>query len=350
MKTRLAHHGTIAAITLSLGLAGCAVEQDGIDPTFSDVDEISSALELENGGLDMRDEVALFDDIAPFEDSGLIETEMVFDDAMEDSDEVQVMLGDVDAVLYNVTVMWGQIPGDRENRTPYNWSGALTINRGAILVRSVMAFDGRVDRLAPRDNPRAVAFRSATLPHRDGLRLLIIDPDPTSDEPLILTYRQIDGDTFSAPVDALLDRPHARDMDDAGNQIVAVAMRRPVDVCDNGFLGGRWHKVADHRGRIVGRVADSEGNPMGHVRGIYGHRRNGEPVFFMKYIDRDGQFRGILRGTYGDGHFAGRWVTRAGERGVSAGAYRETRPGLRVGGAFIGRWAERTCNLDLGAE
>ena len=243
--------------------------------------------------------------------------------------------------------MWGQIPGNPENDTPYNWTGAISVNRGAILVKSVLAFDGRIDRLAPRDNPRVVAFRAATLPHRDGLRLLIIDNEPQSDEPLVLTYTQADGDTFSTPMGAILGEPVAQDMDDAGNQIVAVAMPRLVDVCENGFLAGRWHKVADRRGRILGVVGNGEGRPAGHVRGVYGHKRDGTPVFFMKFINRDGQFRGILRGTYGNGHFAGRWLTRAGEHGVTAGQYRETIPGPRVGGQFLGRWVETSCNLRL---
>ena len=62
---------------------------------------------------------------------------------------------------------------------------------------------------------------------------------------------------------------------------------------------------------------DDEGEPSGHIRGIYGRRENGEQVFFGKFINREGEFKGIFRGEYGDGHFGGRWIHRAGERGVS---------------------------------
>ena len=359
MTTRLAHPLLTATLSLSLGLAGCAADGElPVEETFNDADSIASALELENGGLQMTDERPLFDESDLFQDSDLVQTDVRFDDAMERDAEVQAILGDVDAVLYHTTVMWGQIPGDRENDTVFNWSGTLSINRGAMIVRSVLAFDGRTDRLAPRTDRRAVSFRSLTLPHRDGLRLLIVDPDPQAEEPLVLTWTQAEGDaTFSAPLARIVGEPLSQDMDGAGNQIVAVAIAQPVDVCENGFLSGRWHRVAEHRGRILGRMVDAEGSAIGHVRGLYGQRDSGERVFFMKFIDTDGRFRGILRGTYGDGHFVGRWVVRDGdrvaERGVLGGEFRETDAArtdantdrLRVGGHFLGRWAERTCNL-----
>ena len=68
---------------------------------------------------------------------------------------------------------------------------------------------------------------------------------------------------------------------------------------------------------------------------------------FAKYISRDGHFRGIFAGTWGDGSFRGRWIISTGDHGVAGGRYRESAPGDEVGGAFIGRWAETSCAAGL---
>ncbi|MGB5416388.1 MAG: hypothetical protein WBN01_17270, partial [Polyangiales bacterium] len=149
------------------------------------------------------------------------------------------------------------------------------------------------------------------------------------------------------PVRDLLDGRVELLIDDAGNRMVAAAMARPIDLCERGFLAGRWHKVEEGRGRFIGRVMDDEGEPAGHIRGIYGQRENGEQIFFGKFINREGEFKGIFRGEYGDGHFGGRWIHRSGERGVLGGVYREGIPGPETGGHFVGRWAETSCNLDI---
>ena len=76
-------------------------------------------------------------------------------------------------------------------------------------------------------------------------------------------------------------------------------------------------------------------------------RQNGERVFFTKYIDRDGRFRGLFVGHHADGEFAGRWVIGTGDHGRAGGHYREGLPGPATGGAFVGRWAETSCAADL---
>lgn len=333
-------HIAAALASLTLVSTGCMTED-----AEQEAVEIAESIEQELGGLDFEDTDSMFGARTDFELAGESDDGALIDDAVETDAEVIGMLGAPDAVLFHTTAMWGQIPGDRDNDRVYNWTGALSVNRGAIIARSTLRFDGR-DRLLPRDNPRVIAFRSITLPHRDGLRFTIVDPTPEADEPLVLTYTQVDGDTFSAPISALIDEPQSREMDDAGNRIVIFAMPQAIDICQSGFLMGRWHKVAENRGRILGRVVDGQGDVVGHMRGVYGQRDNGDKVFFAKYINRDGQAQGILAGSYDGGHFQGRWHTRDGERGAVRGEYRETLPGPRVGGHFLGRWAETSCNLD----
>ncbi len=348
-----------ASLLLSLGCGDTATTSEGA--------EIAEALELENGGLTMEDEAPAFGEPETFRD--IAEYEAVEDEVDQDP-EVASMRERPDAVQVNLIVEWGQIPGNPENETPRNWSGVFHVNRGAMIVRRVIKFEERTDRLLPRPDRQHVPFTSITLPHYDGMILTIIDPEPESDEPLIFSYvsplpRDIDPSSDQAAVDQnhtapihpeTIVRVPVRDLldgrvelliDDAGNRMVAAAMARPLDVCERGFLAGHWHKVEDGRGRFIGRVMHEDGEPAGHIRGIYGRRENGEQVFFGKFINLQGQFKGIFGGHYGEGHFRGRWLHRSGEHGVLGGVYREGIPGPETGGHFVGRWAETSCNLDL---
>lgn len=321
-----------------LCLAGC-----GIHPSNSpEADEIGAALELENGGLSLDDEVPAFGDESVLRAADV--PEEPGDDPVELDPAVLPLADRPEARAYEVTVWWGQIPGNRDNERIRDWTGAFAVNRGAILVRRRIAFELN-DRLLPRDNPRIVPFTSATRPHMDGLVLTLLDPEPTADEPLLLGYRGRDGTEVVLPMPLLADHPVTRVIDDAGNRMVAVGGVRPLDPCAHGFLRGRWESVAEGRGRLLGGVVDADGNLIGHIRGIYGVRASGEPVFFGKYIALDGTFRGIFAGHYGDGRFAGRWLSRSDDRGVLGGTYRET-PEEDGDGHFLGRWEERTCISD----
>ncbi len=342
-------------------LTGC-LDTSGLE----DADAIADAIELENGGLEMTDEAPAFGDAAAFEDvseTDAVEYEEV-DDAIDRDADVVDMRDRPDAAQVNLFVLWGQIPGNPENERPKNWSGSFSVNRGAMVVRRLVRFEDRTDHLLPRDDRKVVPFTSVTLPHNDGMVLTIIDPTPEVDQPLTFTYtsnperdvtdarnefdvRPAIQETVTVEVEDLLNGRVELLSDDAGNRMLAAAIARPIDVCDRGFLAGRWHKVRDGRGRLLGKVTDDEGRPIGHIRGIFGVRRNGEHVFFGKYINLEGEFKGIFKGEYGDGSFKGRWLHRSGDHGVLGGHYRESLPGPEVGGHFAGRWAETSCNLDI---
>ena len=332
----------LVAMTAMLGGCYAATEQE-------DAAGVSEALELENGGFEMTDEPPIFGDLR-FEALSLAEVEPELIDPIEGEASVALMLERPDAVVVHAQIHWGQLRFNPDNETPRNWTGFFAVNRGAIIARRTVLFEGRTDNLLPRTDPRALPFTSATLPHHDGLIVTIIDPTPEAPEPLTLAYVNDlpgpagpEGDHLAVPVRALLDGPRVLTSDDAGNTMVAAATAEAVDLCDRGHLAGRWHRVAPGRGVFLGQVRGPFGGLRGHVRGIYGERRSGERVFFGKYIDRDGRFRGLLRGTYADGHFEGRWIDRGGDRGVLGGGYREDAPGREVGGHFIGAWRETTC-------
>jgi hypothetical protein len=158
---------------------------------------------------------------------------------------------------------------------------------------------------------------------------------------LRLRYESVDGAVVhELDLRALDEGPVVVDAGD-GNRIIAVGRRR-IDPCEHGFMRGRWHALAPNHGVFRGLVTNRGGEPIGHVRGIYGQRRNGEPVVFGKFISRDGSFTGLVSGTYGENRFQGRWITRDGDHGLVQGAFFEGQS-LRAGG-FMARWGETSCN------
>lgn len=277
-----------------------------------------------------------------------LEEEVAYSDSMQESADVIAMQQGADAAVVHTVMRWGQIPFNPDAEAIVDWSGTLRVNRGAILIRRAVGFETATgDGIDARVSPQELSFSSHTRPASDGLRLTIIDPTPEADEPLVLDYSNAEGSQYSVELADLVAAPQSLDVDDNGNRIVAVAIAGSLDACDSGTLGGRWHRVAEGRGRLLGQVRDTDGELVGHMRGVYGERANGNRVVFGKYIGLQGGFRGIFAGRYEAGHFRGLWMTRAGEVGALGGQYRETIAGPEVGGHFLGRWAERSCNVSV---
>lgn len=321
-----------------LAAAGCT------DPAPDDTEDISSALELENGGFTTEDEAPQFGEPEVFVAAAL-ENDAAVTDTLDSDTEVAALRARPDALRLRVAVLWGQLPPDRDGELAHDWSGRFEVNRGAIVVRRRVGFEEATDRILPRDTRTAVAFDSVTRPFADGLVLEVLaEGDPST---LTLSYIGNDGSRFDVTAADVLAGPRSTDRDEQGNRMVVVALRRDRDACDHGFMRGRWHALRDGLGRFRGVVSDADGAPIGHVRGIWGVRRNGERVFFGKYIDNDGRFRGLLAGHHRNGNFAGRWIISTGDHGKLGGHYRESIPGPEAGGAFIGRWAETSCAADL---
>jgi hypothetical protein len=241
----------------------------------------------------------------------------------------------------NVLILWGQLPADPNATVVRDWSGSLELNRGGMMIRRRIAFEQATgDRVLPRTDRARIDFISRTRPAADGLVLTVVDPAPGT-SPLTLTYTPTGGQPRVLELRELAEGPIVVDVGD-GNRIIVSARDR--DPCDHGIMRGRWHALDEHHGAYLGIVADEDGAPIGHVRGIYGERKSGEQVFFGKFIGRDGKFRGILAGHYADGEFQGRWLTRAGEHGRLHGVYFR-HESLR-GGAFAARWGETSCRAN----
>jgi hypothetical protein len=321
---------------LPLALLAITACVDSTEPT-------EDALELENGGFTTEDELATFGDEALFA-SAAIEADAAEPDALEASPELATMESAATAESYDVVVLWGQMPFDPDVTEGRDWSGDLTVSRGGLRLRRRLGFEAATDRVMPRERPDRVDFRSVTRPFADGLAIRVIDNDRENAEGLRLRYTSVDGTrVHDLDLRRLDDGPIVVDAGD-GNRLVAVGRRRrhDADPCANGVMRGRWHALAPNHGVFLGVVANEAGEPVGHVRGIYGQRRNGNPVVFGKFIARDGRFTGLINGTYGDERFAARWITRDGDHGGIHGAFFEG-PSLR-GGVFAARWAETSCD------
>lgn len=326
--------------------AGCGSAPATIDGNST---QVAAAIEQPNGGMTMVDEAPDFGRPDLFTDPTVIAPETSYQDSMATDPAVTSAMADPNAAVFKTLLVWGQMPANPNNPSAHDWSGTLSVNRGAIIVKRTIGFENTTDAIAPRTDKSSVTFTSVTKPFVDGLRLVVIDPDPSSSDPFVLTYTPKSGAAVSAPMSSLVGGPHTTTVDSAGDRVIEVASPEALDVCQHGFLRGRWHKLANGRGVILGRVADADGNQVGAIKGLYGQRKNGEKVFFAKYIDNDGHFRGILAGHYDSGHFLGRWITKNGEHGHLGGVYRESAGGSGVGGRFLGRWAETSCNLPTGA-
>jgi len=338
MSIRMKAFLGVAATTLTF--AGCMDSGATSDPAT-----IQSNLEKDNGGMDTADEAPQFGAEDEFA-AASISTDTAVSDPIAQDPTVLQLNQRTDIARYRVDMLWGQLPPDRTNPDVHDWSGSITVSRGALIVRRTVGFE-LGDHLVPRTSPDTVAFHSVTRPFADGLALTVLDPNPDPSVPLTLTYTPDDG---SAPIvfaaADLANGPVSVDVGANGDRMVAIALR-DHDACEHGFMRGRWHALRAGLGGFLGVVSDADGNPIGHVRGIWGVRKNGERVFFGKYINADGLFRGILAGHYRDGAFVGRWLTRAGEFGRTQGLYREDIPGPETGGHFIGRWAETSCAQNL---
>jgi hypothetical protein len=330
------------ALLLVLPAAACLDRSDG-----GDAQDVSTALEQSNGGFDTADEPPTFGADVEFKDAA-IEGDAVVTDSLA-ADPTAVSLDRASLTTgFRIAVVWGKLPADRAATESRDWTGSLKISHGGLLVRHTIGFEDATDKLLPRTSLDTVSFESVTKPYVDGLALSVLNSTPTTTSALTLTYTPADGSTaYTLDLSQLVNGPIVVD---AGNgfKIIAIGHRRQADPCDRGFMRGRWHVVSPNLGRFLGVLTDEDGNRVGHVRGVFGQRRNGNQVLFGKFIDREGHFRGILAGTYGNGEYRARWIDRGGDHGVAHGAYF---PGANErSGGFLGRWAETSCAADTAPE
>ena len=313
---------TAAILCITAGLV-TACTQD-VQPNEDAADEVRAALEADNGGFDDADEAVderLYADIPSF-------------DEVADPTELDEPAG---ARSLSILVMWGHLPryDGVDPQTSTDWSGSVQVSGGKVRVDRTMAFD-KEDQLLPRANAQTVEFISHTLPHVDGLLLHVLQETP--DATLSL-------DTKASTVtinlaDIAPSLAGHEPLGDAANGVSFYAFaNRPG--CADGFLFGRYRRLAAHAGRYHFRVVEDHGIEIGRLRGIYGYsHRLDDQVYFGKIVGLDGVHRGRVKGQYGEGMFAGQWRTDMPAAGTMGGLYWEGPAGRPGRGLAIGHWAE----------
>ena len=322
----------MALAAVALVIAGCGEQASGPEPgdTRTEVPDLDDPL----GGYTTRDEPPAFGD-AELAESGA--EEVPYDDAMaSDPDVAEWQRAHPDSVrAYVVTLLWGMMsrdPSVSDSRVDpdypvIDWSGKLRVNRGAVLLRSVISFE-RGDYVLPRLDRREIAWVSQTSGGYDGLRIVIYQPfegEETGETDSLVV--EAGAHRWEFLINDLAELDFEEAVDEAGNKLVLRSFVTRPEICARGFTGGAWlapENPEEERGTFRGRWVSVNGSVSGYVRGHFGIDSRGRQVFFGKYIDLDGRFRGILRGTWDrvrihesgrpdhagrhHGHFRGEWV------------------------------------------
>lgn len=319
----------VATCVLATGCQVGAQEATGMNAS-------PALLELDNGGFTTTAEQPQFGDlqmqrIAEASTTGT-------DDVLLESGELPADPAPPERHLYRVLAVWGHLPGAPAPTQPTDWTGGFAVDNGQLSVRRTIQFED-VDHVAPRVDPSRVDFVSHTLPFVDGLALAV----RVVGNPGMLHVRSAAVTTDFDLSTVERDGEVRRAIDGANGMVLAVHEIRPG--CVGGVTFGEWRRVEDNGfGVFRGRVFSGNDAPAGAIRGIFGHRQDGSPVFFGKHIDLDGHWDGLLHGTYGDSRFHGEWAERdPALRGVVGGRYFEAPVGGDDHGLFVGRWHSAAC-------
>jgi hypothetical protein len=346
------------ALLLAAGLVffgGCGNEKSTTGP--GPVAQENPNLTDPTGGLSSSDEQPAFGDQSLVTAAG--EEESQQDVIAQDPTVTDIESGRLtSARIYAVTILWGMLqePGSAgsigaPDGNQYDWSGTLSVNRGAVVLRSVVSFEQPGDHMIlPRPDRRTLEWASFTGEGFDGIRLLVYElpsPGAAENDSLFLDmpmYKQ--GFLLSdlAGMDSLVT------VDQIGNGVrIESFLTEPASQA-RGFLRGFWGTIAagDSLGSFKGVWISDRGGVSGYLRGHYGINSSGDRVFFGKYVNSSGAFEGFIKGTWGTngpdpamlagsaGWFAGRWSdARLSEKGQLRGRWRS--PTDRVG-FFDGRW------------
>ncbi len=370
-------------LMLAVFLTGCSDDSDNpAETSMTGTDNYDGMdFTLPYGGLTVSDEYEAFDDDS-LKAMMAAEDGEEYDDIIGDDPEVQELEGqgvrpgdpnDPNRPHFTfLRLRWGMVSGPEDSlNTPMppcdivDWSGDISVDRGIILVRRAIRFERPYDHLVRSPEQRnVVGFVSHTACHYDGLFLEIIerpeDFDPEHEEPNRL---HINAGPYQGvyEVEALAGLNETFEIDDQGNLMQLNGFNlSDTAYCPKGFLAGRFRHFHEENGELqvdtddpgtrVGRMAgvytDLTGRISGFMRGGYGFDLEGNRVFFAKYIDRRGHFRGLMAGTWQPGEnarnlsvFAGHWVNGAGTREGVLGGVAHARDDF-PGGFYEGRWTE----------
>ena len=325
----------LLALALLFWVAGCSN-----NPSQTDTTADTPNLEEDFGGYTATDDEPGFGDPALLAAS---EGEEDFDDTMLGTPAVDSVIADVDAGMFHFRAVWGQLCYDSTVVEKTDWSGSLSITRGAEIIRKIIRFEPGQDYIEPRTDRTLIEWVSFTTVHNDGIGVDIFVPkgEPVYDTSYVVdtlfdTTMVIDTippepvyDT-SYVVDTLSDTtmvidtippepvtltfatgPYTRTFTlnelasldtivylDDSSAVSFYAMQYYRNWCARGFLAGNWGFDSTGMGVFEGIWMSHVGYVTGWLKGNFGVNDDGQRVFYGKWIDNSGQFEGLLRGTY----------------------------------------------------
>ncbi|MFZ5979738.1 MAG: hypothetical protein ACOYVF_03820 [Candidatus Zixiibacteriota bacterium] len=296
------------AVALLFWVAGCSD-----NPSTTDLTEETPDLNDAFGGYKATSEEP------GFGDPELIEAESdgeEFNDVMLAYPSVDSLVSDDDAGMFHLRAVWGRLCYDSTVTVVTDWSGSLTLSRGAEIVRRVIRFEGN-DYILPRTDRLLIEWVSSTTVHNDGIGVDIYVPlpIPTFDTTVIYT----DTDT-TLVIDTIMPEPVTLTFEtgpysrtftleelaaldttvylDDSNAVSFQGMQFYRNWCARGFLDGVWGYDSTGQGVFRGKWISQHGFISGWLKGTFGVNDDGERVFFGKWINLNGDFEGLLAGTY----------------------------------------------------
>ena len=288
---------TLATILMLAGLlVGCG-DNSPSDVNTDPADEEMINLNEEDGGYTKTGEEPAFGDqqlaLSP-------------DDGVEANDEVAAdpvvisMAADPTAHVYVVRLAWGMLESDSTITEETDWSGSISVDRGAVFVDRIINFERGDFIERPRASRLEINLVSHTTPFYDGLIISVVNPVNDSTEMVenVLTI-DMGGFTESYTVADLAEIEEIYDVDLLGNQYSITGICVNEYPCAHGFWSGEWMRSDIEGGTFAGRWSSRNGMARGHVRGNWGIDEEGNKVFFGKYIGLDGEYLGLLRSGWG---------------------------------------------------
>jgi len=309
----------LAALALLIAVVGCSGNNDTISSTTGTNE---TNLNDEFGGYTATPEAPGFGDpelVAAASESA------DYGDAVLDWPGVDSLVNDANAGRYHLRMLWGQLRLDTTVTSPTDWSGSLTISRGALVIRRVILFEDGQDEVLERTDRNLIEWTSRTTVHHDGLGVDIYVPRP---QPIVdtTTNEVIDSlddttyveiiDTIPADYDTVSvtfeTGPYSRTLklselasldeieyiDEDSNAVLLQAVKVEPRGCPKGFLSGAWGTTEEGDGVFNGMWMDQHGYASGYVEGTWGVDDNERNVFFGKWISLDGNFEGFIRGSW----------------------------------------------------
>jgi hypothetical protein len=270
--------------------------------------------------------------------------------------------GNPDVEVKYLRVVWGNLSrGPEADATRYDgpvidWSGGARVSDGVLMPLRTIRFE-RNDYIIPpwrQEDPsrQKVLWVSHTGPGKDGILFKIVVPAPGDDnldgdaalrtngdgltEDDVFVFRT-EAFQMEFPLAKIQDLDELHMIDDTNGISFVGFDRDDIDLCPRGTMEGAWVRVENDAflgGFFRAKWMGPLGNVVGHVRGRWGVRENGEKVFVGKIIARTGAYVGHMRGTWehgdtpGRGTFAGGW-----------GVYDPQNPDRGLKGRVRGAWA-----------